>query len=151
MPAVSVTVSDHKIVYTVKKVTATKIAGYTRDAAGLKEIEDDVNKEELWTAVFAVDTKTHKITRVTGLGYPNIDGHPGHTHDSSPGAWKYNVERGNNTVDRYVLDNWKVDIKSQKYERITKGKIVTDQITAEIEITCRARVLLDTKKKPNQK
>ncbi len=141
----STTKSDHKIIYTVTLVTITSdtsVTGYDRDAAGLKEILTGVKKKEGWTADFDVDKKKHVVNRVTGLGYPEVGGHPGHTHNSSPGAWKYNIERGNNSVDRFVLEKWKAVVKSQAYTK--NGKV--DEIKLNLEITCDARVLVDTKK-----
>ncbi len=145
----SVTVKGHKITYTVTKVTIDETDSSVKkfDKPATKDMQDMVNQvlagakhKDKWTADFAVDEKKHEVLRATGLGYPLVDGHPGHTHNSTPGAWKYNIERSTTTVNRLVLDTWKAEIKDQKYKLAGSSH----EITLNLEISCKARVLKDT-------
>ena len=108
-----------------------------RDGKGW-EMMSEVKKKDGWTAAFDVDKKKHAVNRVTGLGYPEVAGHPGHTHSSSPGAWKYNVERGNNSVDRFVLEKWKAVVKSQEYAK--NGKVDEIKLAQEVKPSVLPRV-----------
>ena len=126
---------------TVSKVTLkedSSVGKYDRDEAGLKEVIKDLGKKDLWGADIEIDDKKKAVKRVRDLAFPVVNGHPGHVHGT--GAWKYNIERGNKTVDRLVVEDWKANVKSEELDE-KKG-----YITADIEITCSLRVLEDTKK-----
>lgn len=144
----TITVKNHRIVYTIAAVTInndSSVTSYDKDTDGLAEIQRAVTNAGNWGVTFSVNERGHTIERVTALVYPSVDGHPGHTHDSTSGAWKYNVERGNGSVDRYVLDTWRATVTEQSYANVSVSKSVTvDQITARITITCNARVLVNT-------
>ncbi|MBX3176301.1 MAG: hypothetical protein KF886_02985 [Candidatus Hydrogenedentes bacterium] len=126
------------------KVTVTKVSvkedssvgKYKKDTAGLKEITGDLGKAKLWGADVEIDDKKKCIKRVRGLTFPDVGGHPGHVH--SKGAWKYNIERGNSTVDRLVVEDWSANVKNETLDA-KKG-----YINADIEISCKIRVLEDT-------
>ncbi len=140
----TITVSDHKIVYTVANVTITKESTYTsynRDTKGLGEVWTGINLEDRWTAIFEVDAKKHTIKRVTGLGFPLVDGHIGHVHLK---GWKYYIERGKKTVDRLFLDDWKATIVRQTPSVVTVGRVTQNVITVSINITCNASVIIDS-------
>lgn len=137
----SLTKDDHKIIYTVTHLTVTyddTVKRYRRDVDALKELLTGIAKKDEWTADFEVDKKKHAIKRVKGLGFPVVDGHPGHVHSS--GAWKYNIERTSSTVDRLVLESWSCAMKDAHFEH-KDGK---DTIKVNLEIKCDGRVLVDT-------
>lgn len=124
---------------TVTKVTVkedSSVGKYAKDTAGLKEITDDLDKAKNWGADVEIDDKKKTIKRVRGLTFPDVGGHPGHVH--SKGAWKYNIERGNNTVDRLVVEDWSATTKNEVVDE-KKG-----YINADAEITCKIRVIEDT-------
>lgn len=124
---------------TVSKVTLKKdssVGKYKTDEAGLKEVIKGLEKKDLWGADVEIDDKKKAVKRVRNLAFPVIDGHPGHVHGS--GAWKYNIERGNKTVDRLVAEKWEATVGKEELDE-KKG-----YITAEVEIKCTIRVLEDT-------
>ena len=127
----------------IVKLKVTKVAlkadssvkSYTRDPDGIKELWTDLRKEKLWGAQAKLDKKGTAIDRIIGLSYPDVGGHPGHVHGKD---WKYNVERGNGSVDRLVVEKWSATVKNEEYDA-KKGVI-----TADIEIAVSGRVLEDT-------
>ena len=127
----TVSVSANKV--TVKEDASIK--KYNRDADGLDEVLKGLGNKKGWNAEVKLDKKGIEIERVTGLGYPDISGHPGHVHGK---GWKYNIERGNGSVDRLVVEDWSASVKSQEYDA-KRGKI-----TATIDIEVTARALEDT-------
>lgn len=131
--------NDLRAKITVTKVTIkpdSSVSKYSRDTDGLKEVNKDLDNKSLWGADVEIDQKKKTIKRVRGLTFPDVSGHPGHVHAS--GAWKYNIERGNNTVDRLVVEDWKATVKKEEVDE-KKGII-----SADVEITCSTRVLVDT-------
>lgn len=123
---------------TVKSVSINKdgsVGKYKKDTDGLKEILDSIDKAKLWNATVELDKKKPEAKRVNGFGYPDVGGHPGHVHGK---GWKYNIERGNNTVDRLVVEDVKGEIKSQSHDA------KKDVITVEVDISCKVKVLEDT-------
>ena len=122
----------------VTKVTVNKdgsVSKYKKDTDGLKEVLDELGKAKLWNATLELDKKKPEAKRVNGFGYPDVGGHPGHVHGK---GWKYNIERGNNTVDRLVVEDVSGTIKKQEHDA------KKDVLTAEVEISCKVRVLEDT-------
>lgn len=81
----------------VTTVTLVKTdAGYVKFAKSWAE-QDEVEKAladpAQWTAQ---PTKSGGTT----IGYPVVDGHPGHIAGS---GWQYNAERGNGSNDRIIV------------------------------------------------
>ncbi len=127
---------------TVKiKVTEVKVKGdssvkgYARDTDGLKGVWKALKEAKQWRAQGKLDRKKTAIDRIIGVTYPDVGGHPGHVHVK---GWKYNIERGNGSVDRLVVEDWAAEVTDQEYD--SKKKI----ITAEVKITAKGRVLEDT-------
>tara|TARA_R110001592_G_scaffold73748_3_gene224728 strand:- start:54 stop:455 length:402 start_codon:yes stop_codon:yes gene_type:complete len=124
------------------KVTKVKIGkdssvgSYKKDTAGLKEVMDAVADAKGWTADGEVDQKKKTIKRVRGVGFPSADGHPGHVHGS--GGWKYNIERGNKTVDRLVIVSWSADCSNEEYDA------KKDWVTGDVEVTIKVKILEET-------
>jgi hypothetical protein len=113
----------------------SSVKKYSRDAAGMQELWTELKKAKLWGAQAKLDKKGTSIDRIIGLGYPDVGGHPGHVHGKD---WKYNIERGNGSVDRLVVEDWKAKVKKEDYDA-KKGVI-----TAEVEVTVSGRALEDT-------
>ena len=69
--------------------------GYTRDVPGRTELQTALTDPANWSAQSA------RVNEAM-VGYPVVDGHPGHV-DPGTSGWKYNIERGNNSVDRLYV------------------------------------------------
>jgi hypothetical protein len=152
------TKGDHEVNYTVSKVTIANdstVTGYGGNQTHKNDVVNGVKVLAHWTAEFDIDEARHKVNRVRSIGYPNVDRHPSHVHEK---GWKYNIEEGKGTVDRYVLYDCVATIKSQKSSEVDTGKKVTKRvdnknvkvpimkhvITTTIEITGKGKILVDT-------
>ena len=136
---------NHRLTYTITAVHVVEdhtVADYRHtNAHDIDEVLKDIKDIKSWACEFEYDEKNEKVTRVHALIWPNAPGHPGHVHGT--GAWKYNIERTNNTVDRLVLENWQAPVSHQENHGVGKLKGMTE-ISASVAITVHARALKDT-------
>lgn len=136
---------NFRLTYKVTKVTVTEdpsVATYRKkNAKDINEVLGDVKSADRWACDFDFDEKNVAVKRVKGLLWPLVDGRVGHVHGS--GAWKYHIDRTKRSEDRLVLEGWKATVKNLSNKGVGKLKGVTE-LTADIEITCKARALEDT-------
>ncbi|MCB9664009.1 MAG: hypothetical protein H6732_07835 [Alphaproteobacteria bacterium] len=133
---------------TVGSVSLKKDKSYTsykdsgKNTSDLKEIMKVLKDAKFWGAELKVDQKKEKATATTGVVYPNVPGHPGHVDPGSKG-WKYNVERGNSTVDR-LFCKATASLGRQEVTEVKKGKVVIRYLDVTVSVSASISVEEDT-------
>jgi hypothetical protein len=146
MPTVVVgSKKNHRLTYKVTRVTVAEDSSVTdyraRNPHDINEVLADVRELARWSCEFAYDEKGEKVSRVSGLIWPQVDGRTGHEHAS--GAWKYHIDRTKKSEDRLVLERWTATVRNQVNHGVGKLKGMTE-LSADVEIACHARALVDT-------
>lgn len=135
-----VTITDDASVAAYK--TANKSGKKAAFVGWLDEVLAGIKKKEGWGASFKIDpTKKPPTITVNGFNYPMIDGHKGHVEGK---GWKYYIERGKQTVDRYVVEETRATVKYLKTETVDKVKPPLTVIHIEVSVTAKAKVLVST-------
>jgi hypothetical protein len=136
---------NHRLTYKITKLTVTEdssVDDYKKiNEHDLKEVLDDIKDTNRWSCTFAYDEKNEKVTRVSGVVWPLVDGRTGHPED--PGGYKYHIDRTAKSEDRLILDKWSATVKNQANHGVGKLKGMTE-LSADVEITVHARALADT-------
>lgn len=140
--------SDLTVRVKVTSVTVKKDATFEsykkggKNASDFKEVAKGVQKADAWTATVEVDHKKEKVKKVNGVGYPVVDGHPGHVDPGTKG-WKYNIERGNQTVDRLFVKAT-ATVSSEAVTEVKKGRITIRYLDVECAVKATLSVAEDT-------
>jgi hypothetical protein len=134
------TVKGITVDYKITKVNITKDSSVDSYPAAddVSAVINGLKKLDEWTMDFDVNDKKPEINRVSGIGYPVVDRHPGHVHSASKG-WKYNIDEGTGSVDRLVLSDCKAEVKKQVGDK--PGKKINN---VEVEVSIKVKVLEDT-------